>query len=236
MSQTALNLIAISIFLMTLSVLLGPLLNISPAIPAVATFAILGIATFDSFSLQGKGGTILLDWLASFTSEHRDRILHHEAGHFLVASLLGIPISAYTLSAWEAWKQGQPGQGGVTFNDAELVSQLEAGKISAHILDRYCTVWMAGIAAETLVFQNAQGGADDRAKLVGVLANIGFSGANAQQKQRFHTLQAKNLLQENWSSYQALVDAMRQSASIADCLIAINNAQLGVHELPSAGK
>ncbi|MBD2208491.1 ATP-dependent Zn protease [Nostoc linckia FACHB-104] len=236
MSQTALNLIAISIFLMTLSVLLGPLLNFSPAIPAVATFTILGIATFDSFSLQGKGGTILLDWLAGFKSEHRDRILHHEAGHFLVAHLLGIPISAYTLSAWEAWKQGQPGQGGVTFNDAELASQLEAGKISAHILDRYCTVWMAGIAAETLVFQNAQGGADDRTKLVGVLANIGFSAANSQQKQRFHTLQAKTLLQENWSSYKALVDAMSQKASIAECQIAIENAQLGVHELPSAGK
>ncbi|BAY94563.1 MULTISPECIES: hypothetical protein [unclassified Tolypothrix] len=236
MSQTALNLIAISIFLMTLSVLLGPLLHLSPAIPAVATFTILGIATFDSFSLQGKGGTLLLDWLAGFNSEHRDRILHHEAGHFLVAHLLGIPISAYTLSAWEAWKQGQAGQGGVTFNDAELVSQLEAGKISAHILDRYCTVWMAGMAAETLVFQNAQGGADDRTKLVGVLANIGFAAANAQQKQRFHTLQAKTLLEENWSSYKALVDAMAQKASIADCQIAIENAQFGVHELPSAGK
>ncbi|MDZ7961499.1 MAG: ATP-dependent Zn protease [Aulosira sp. DedQUE10] len=234
MSQTALNLIAISIFLMTLSVLLGPLLNFSPTIPALATFTILGIATLDSFSLQGKGGTILLDWIAGFKREHRDRILHHEAGHFLVAHLLDIPVTAYTLSAWEAWKQGQPGQGGVTFNDAELASQLDVGKISAHILDRYCTVWMAGIAAETLVFQNAQGGADDRSKLAGVLKNIGFSGDNSQQKQRFHTLQAKTLLQENWSSYKALVEAMRQNSTVAACQIAIENAPLGVHELPSA--
>ncbi|MBD2195910.1 MULTISPECIES: ATP-dependent Zn protease [Calothrix] len=217
MSQTALNLIAISIFLMTLSALLGPLLNISPTLPAIATFTILGIATFDSFSLQGRGGSLLLDWIAGFSPSHRDRIIHHEAGHFLVAHFLAIPVTGYTLSAWEAWKQGQLGQGGVSFDDSELASELELGKISAQSLDRYCTVWMAGIAAENLVFQNAEGGADDRLKLAEVLTKLGFSGNIIQQKQRFHALQAKTLLQENWSSYQALVTAMQQRASVADC-------------------
>lgn len=217
MSQTALNLTAISIFFMTLSVLLGPLFNLSPTVPALVTFTILGIATFDSFSLQGKGGTILLDWIAGFSREHRDRILHHEAGHFLVAALLDIPVTNYTLSAWEAWKQGQSGQGGVTFNDVELASQLDAGQISAQMLDRYCTVWMAGIAAENLVFNNTEGGADDRNKLAGVLSNLGFSMSARQQKQRFHVLQAKTLLQEHWSSYAALVEAMRNRLSVADC-------------------
>ncbi|MBW4614724.1 MAG: ATP-dependent Zn protease [Desmonostoc vinosum HA7617-LM4] len=221
MSQTTLNLIAISIFLMTMSVLLGPLFNLSPTVPALATFTILGLATLDSFSLQGRGGILFLDWIAGFSKEHRDRIIHHEAGHFLVASLLGIPITGYTLSAWEAWKQGQVGQGGVTFDDDELASQLELGKISAQMLDRYCTVWMAGIAAETLVFNNTEGGADDKNKFIGVLTNIGFSESVCQQKLRFHALQAKNLLQENWSSYQALVNLMRQRASVADCQNAI---------------
>ncbi|MBH8567065.1 ATP-dependent Zn protease [Nostoc sp. CENA67] len=223
MSQTALNLVAISIFVMTLSVLLGPLVNLSPTVPALATFTILGIATLDSFSLQGKGGTIFLDWIASFSPEHRDRIIHHEAGHFLVAHLLGIPVTGYTLSAWEAWKQGQTGQGGVTFDDAELASQLENGKIGAQMLDRYCTLWMAGIAAETLVFENAEGGSDDKSKLAKVLQILGFSESVYQQKQRFHALQAKTLLEENWSSYQALVQAMRERASVTDCQSAIKS-------------
>lgn len=223
MSQTALNLVAISIFVMTLSVLLGPLVNLSPTVPALATFTILGIATLDSFSLQGKGGTIFLDWIASFSPKHRDRIIHHEAGHFLVAHLLGIPVTGYTLSAWEAWKQGQTGQGGVTFDDAELASQLENGKIGAQMLDRYCTLWMAGIAAETLVFENAEGGSDDKSKLAKVLQILGFSESVYQQKQRFHALQAKTLLEENWSSYQALVQAMRERASVTDCQSAIKS-------------
>jgi hypothetical protein len=217
MSKTALNLVAISIFLMTFSILLGPLINLSPTVPAIATFTILGIATFDSFSLQGKGGSIFLDWIASFSPEHRDRIIHHEAGHFLVAHLLGIPVTGYTLSAWEAWKQGQPGQGGVTFNDGELAAQLAQGKIGAQMLERYCTLWMAGIAAETLVFNNAEGGGDDKTKLAEVLKVLGFSESACQQKQRFHALQAKTLLQENWSSYEALVQAMRERASVTDC-------------------
>lgn len=208
-----------------MSSLLGPFIHLSPAVPALATFTILGIATLDSFSLQGKGGTIFLDWIAGFSSEHRDRIVHHEAGHFLIAYLLGIPVTGYTLSAWEAWKQGQPGQGGVSFDDGELASQLEVGKISAQMLDRYCTVWMAGIAAETLVFDNAEGGADDKNKLIGVLTILGFPESVYQQKLRFHTLQAKTLLEENWSRYEALVNAMRQRTSVEGC-----HAELGVRE------
>jgi hypothetical protein len=217
MSQISINLIAIAIFFITISSLLGPLFNLSPTIPAITTFALLGIATFDSFSLQGKGSTLLLDWIASFSPAHRERIVHHEAGHFLVAHLLGIPVTGYTLSAWEALKQKQLGQGGVSFNDEELASQLEKGKISAQMLDRYCTIWMAGIAAETLVFHNAEGGADDKSKLSQVLTNLGFSESVCQQKQRFCALQAKTLLQENWAAYQALVNAMGKRASVSEC-------------------
>jgi hypothetical protein len=217
MSQTAINLIAISVFLMTLSTLLGPLVHLSPTIPAVATVALLGIATLDNFSLQGRGGTIVLDWLARFSPAYRERIVHHEAGHFLVAHLLGISITGYTLSAWEAWRKGQPGQGGVTLEDEELAAQLQGGKITAQMLDRYCTMWMAGIAAETLVFNSAEGGGDDKTKLNEVLQAVGFSETVCQQKQRFHFLQAKNLIQGHWDSYQALVTAMKTGATVAEC-------------------
>ena len=217
MNQTAINLIAISVFLMTFSSLLGPLIHLSPTIPALATVTFLGIATLDNFSFQGKGGTIVLDLVARFSPEYKERILHHEAGHFLVAHLLGITVNDYTLSAWEAWKQGQPGQGGITLEDGELTAQIEKGKITAQMLDRYCTIWMAGIAAETLVFKSSEGGNDDKSKLTEVLRVSGFSEAGYQQKQRFHLLQAKTLIQENWETYQALVVAMRERVSVEEC-------------------
>ncbi len=222
MSQTAINLVAIFVFLMTFSSLLGPLIHLSPTIPALATVTFLGIATLDNFSFQGKGGTIVLDFVARFSPEYKERILHHEAGHFLVAHLLEIPVTGYTLSAWEAWKKGQPGQGGITLEDGELTAQIEKGQITAQMLDRYCTIWMAGIAAETLVFNSSEGGNDDKSKLIEILRVIGFSEAGYQQKQRFHLLQSKTLIQENWESYQALVAAMRERVSVEECKKAIS--------------
>lgn len=223
MGKTTLNLIAVSVFLMTLFSLLGPLLNISPAVPAIATFTILGIATIDSFVWEGKGGNIFTDSLASFSPKHRKRIIYHEAGHFLVAYLLKIPIQNYHLSAWEAWKNNQSGQGGVSFDDGELRSELEQGKITPVMLERYCTVWMAGIAAENLVYQKVEGGADDKSQLKKILYTLGFSGFHSQQKQRFCALQAKTLLEKNWSAYEALVKAMGEKSSVNDCIKVIEN-------------
>ncbi len=228
MSQTTLNLVAVSIFLVTFSTLAGPLFNLSPTIPAIATFTLLGLATLDSFSLQGKGGAVISDLFAWTSPQNRDRILHHEAGHFLVAHFLDIPVTGYTLSAWEALKQKQPGLGGVTFTDDELATQLQQGALKAQLLDRYCTIWMAGIAAEHLVYNDAQGGADDINKLKKVLAPLGFSAAAQDQKQRFSALQAKTILEEHWTAYEALVKAMQQRVSVDECrmLIAGNSPPL----------
>ncbi len=221
MSQTTLNLVAVSIFLVTFSTLAGPLFNLSPTIPAIATFTLLGLATLDSFGLQGKGGAVISDLFAWTSPQNRDRILHHEAGHFLVAHFLDIPVTGYTLSAWEALKQKQPGLGGVTFADDELASQLQQGALKAQLLDRYCTIWMAGIAAEHLVYKDAQGGADDLSKLKKVLAPLGFSTAAQDQKQRFSALQAKTILEEHWTAYEALVKAMQQRLSVDECRMII---------------
>ena len=231
MNKTTLNLVAISIFLMTITVLLGPLINLSPAVPAVATFMILGIATFDSWSFEGRGGTLFLDLIGGFSKEYRERILHHEAGHFLVAYALDVPVTGYTLSAWEAFKQKQKGFAGVTFDDVELFSQFEKGAITNQTLERYYAIWMAGIAAENLVYDNASGGVDDNSKLMGVLKSLGCSESLCNQKQRFSVLQAKTLLENNWSAYEALVDSMRERATVKECQAILIEQGMGNKEL-----
>jgi hypothetical protein len=210
MSQTALNLIAIAVFAMTLSSLLGPVFNINPAIPAITTFGILSLATLDAFRWQSQGANLLLSLFA--TDKERDRILHHEAGHFFAAYLLNIPITDYTLSAWEAIRQGKSGQGGVTFAPIEITPQLLPVTI-----ERYCTVWMAGIAAEILVYGTAEGGNDDRQQLRNSLAQLGKTASSALQQENWSLLQAKNLIQQNWAAYEALVAAMQQRASVEEC-------------------
>jgi hypothetical protein len=217
MEQTALNLIAICVFGMTMSALLTPMLNISPAIPAVTTLGILSLATLDSFSFQGKGATLLLDWLAGTRSQHRDRILRHEAGHFLVAYFTGIPITGYTLSAWEAFKQGQAGLGGVTFNTEVLSPNVLDVRQLQLTSDQFCKVWMAGIAAETLIYGNAEGGTEDRQKLREFLSSVGRPASEFLLKERWAIRQAQTLIEDNWASYEALVTAMEQRASVDEC-------------------
>lgn len=215
MQQTALNLIAIGIFAMTLSSLLGPIFNISPVIPAVTTLGIMGLATIDTLTWENKGVTLLLDSLSS--PQHRQRIVRHEAGHFLAAYFLGFPIAGYTLTAWEAFKQGQPGLGGVIFDTTTLSEKALDIREMRLLLDRFCTVWMAGIAAETLVYGDAKGGGEDRQKIKEALMSAGLSESVYQQKERWALLQAKSLIEKYRDSYEALVKAMEERASVEEC-------------------
>ena len=219
MPQTALNLIAIGIFLMTMTCLLGPIFHISPIVPAALTFGILGLATADTLSWNSRGVSLLLDLFAS--KEQRQRIINHEAGHFLTAYFLGIPITGYTLTAWEVLKQGQLGRGGVSFDTELLTAKPFELKKMRLTLERFCTVWMAGIAAEKLVYGNSQGGAEDRQQLKQALVMAGLPEIGYSQKERWAQLQATNLLIRHQQSYEALVEAMKERASVEECYAVI---------------
>ncbi|MGL5874586.1 MAG: ATP-dependent Zn protease [Xenococcaceae cyanobacterium] len=214
MQQTALNLIAIGVFIMTLTCLLGPILNISPTIPAVATLGIMGLATIDTLSLQNRGATLLLDVFSS--KQHRERVIHHEAGHFLAAYFLSIPIAGYTLTAWEAFKQKQAGFGGVIF-DTDVFSRQIDPKEMPLIVERLATVWMAGIAAETLIYGNVEGAQDDLQTLRTILNSSGIPKQQFSQKENWAKLQASNLIKKYNKSYDALVEAMTARATLEEC-------------------
>lgn len=215
MQETGLNILAIAIFLMTLSVLLGPLLNISPVIPAGLTFILLGLVTIDTLSWQNKGVNLLLDIFAS--KEQKERIIYHEAGHFLTAYLLEIPISGYTLTAWETLKNKNSGSGGVIF-DIDILQSKKTDLTEFNLfLSKIGTVLMAGIAAEKIIYNNSQGGQEDQQKFNEIYANFGTTSSNLQMKQRQAILQANYLIEDNKDKYLALVSAMKMRKSVQEC-------------------
>ena len=224
MSSTTLNLLAVSVFAFTLLSLVGPLLNISPGAVAIALTGCAGVVALDRFSWQGRGSNLLIDLLSGESSEYRQRILHHEAGHFLVAHLLEIPVESYTLSAWQGIKAGLPGMGGVVV-DTSKVELSESSKTSAPALsrqqiNRYCIVWMAGIAAESQTFGAAKGGDDDKMQLRRLWQQAtpsGQSEAETETQLRWSLLQANTLIERQKDAYQALVKAMANQASVEDC-------------------
>jgi hypothetical protein len=225
MSQTTLNLVAIAIFTLTVSTLLSPFLDISPFFPATATFGLMGLATVDRFAWSGQGGNLLVDWFAQRSEQHRSRVLHHEAGHFLVAYLLGISVTGYALTAWEAQRQGNlAAGGGVRFDDQRIQAQLEEGVIGSDIVERYCQVWMAGGAAEQLAFGDVEGGVDDVIKLRGLLNELKYSPQMLEQKERWAAFQAKQMIERNAAAYGALMTAMGDRQPVETCIEAIVEA------------
>ncbi len=215
--QISFNLVAICVFGMTISSLVAPLLNISSTVPTLGIFAIVVGATVDNFWFGSTAATLIVDAIASTDPAYRQRIIHHEAGHFLVAYLLNIPIASYTLSAWESISQGISSQGGVIFAppQTDIATQVQ----------QYCTVCMAGIAAEKLVYVGAasqhenrsQGGSEDRQKLRKILSLTSKPPQALIQQENLAALQAKTLIQSHWEAYQALVVSMTARASVADC-------------------
>lgn len=258
MNPTTLNLLAVSVFAFTLLSLVGPLLNISPGAVATVMTAVAGVFALDRFVAKGVGGNLLIDLCSRQSSEYRQRIIHHEAGHFLVAHLLDIPVQSYTLSAWEAIRAGFPGLGGVIVDTAvtepdavaskgaldttassnaassnaassdAASSDVVAGNAapnapagpSARLLNQYCVVWMAGIAAESRQFGSVQGGEDDKFRLKQLWQQIPVderANANVETQTRWALLQAKTLIETQQAAYQALVAAMTDRKPVETC-------------------
>ena len=217
MNQITLNLIAIGIFSVVLMILVGPLFQLSPFIPATLGISVLGLAAIDTFGLQGLIGDLLVDGIAQRDPEYRRRILQHEAGHFLVAHLLDIPVTDYTLSAWDAFRKGQSGRGGVQFDLGDMLKQAETGQISSQQIDTYCTIWMAGIAAEQIIYSQAEGGGSDRAQIRLLWSRLNTPNTNCDIKIRWSILQAKTLLERHQEGYDTLVEKMGKGPPPEEC-------------------
>lgn len=221
MSKPALNLLAITIFVMTVGSILSPVLKLSPFLPAGLAFGGLLLATVDRFVWDNQGVVLLVDGFAQASEAHRQRILHHEAGHFLVAYLLGIPVTGYALTAWEARQQGHQAQGGVRFDDQRIQAQIEEGQVSALLIDRYCQVWMAGSAAEKRKFGDIEGGVEDVIKVRSLLRHLQLPAPQLEQKERAAAYQAGHILARNDQAYQALMAAMAERQPVEDCISAL---------------
>ena len=152
--------------------------------------------------------------------------------------LLGNPVQSTVLSAWEARfpKDGGSTAGaavnnaaGTAFFDLELNKAGRTGQLGRSVVDRYCIIVMAGIAAEALCYGEAEGGRDDEAALVEFLANtVGGpwgKGEGLQEMARWSALNALDLLKEHREMYESLVAELEKGRGerIGDVMVAIDS-------------
>ncbi|XAR56917.1 hypothetical protein NMG60_11037568 [Bertholletia excelsa] len=184
--------------------------------------AILGLAMMDSILL---GGTCLAQ-ISSYWPPYRRRILVHEAGHLLTAYLMGCPIRGVILDPIVALQMGIQGQAGTQFWDENLQNELAEGQLSGMAFDRYCMVLFGGIAAEALVYGEAEGGENDENlfRSICVLLEPPLSVAQMSNQARWSVLQSYNLLKWHKRAHQAAVKALESGGSLSVIIRRIEEA------------
>ncbi|PPS09561.1 hypothetical protein GOBAR_AA11085 [Gossypium barbadense] len=92
---------------------------------------LLGLAFTDSLFL---GGTCLAQ-ISSYWPPYRRRVLVHEAGHLLVAYLMGCPVRGVILDPIVAMQTGIQGQAGTQFWDENMNNEMAEGQLSGSTFD-----------------------------------------------------------------------------------------------------
>ncbi|CEM11091.1 unnamed protein product [Vitrella brassicaformis CCMP3155] len=157
---------------------------------------------------------------------YQERIVKHEAGHFLIGYLLGAPIQRCIVTVPQLFKEKAlvAGQGGTIFFVPEIKEKVMRGQLRRETIDRLSIITMAGIAAEALQFGNAEGGRSDEAALRLFLGRDIFppwSLPRVTLQARWAVTQAVLLLKEYSQAYDNLVEALRQGKPVGDCVDAI---------------
>ncbi|MCA6571801.1 MAG: hypothetical protein IM537_09565 [Pseudanabaena sp. M57BS1SP1A06MG] len=224
MNITTTDLLAIAIFTITMMSLVGTMVGLSPIVPTAIAIALLGAWGIDIGFWQGKFGAYTQAWLRARDPNYRKRVSYHEAGHFLAAHVLGFRVINYAIAGIVGQSLGEI-LASESFNGIEGGVEIEVdnSKNSFNLLDRYCTVYMAGIASEQMMCAGEiEGGLDDIKRLRQAIANL----PNPIVQERWALLNAKNLLSEHRSALIALAEQMQNGASIEACYKTIEQALL----------
>ncbi|KAL1815029.1 hypothetical protein ACET3Z_017603 [Daucus carota] len=174
---------------------------------------VLGLAMADSILLGGS----CLAQISSYWPPYRRRILVHEAGHLLIAYLMGCPVRGVILDPIVAMQMGIQGQAGTQFWDENMQNELAQGRLSGTAFDRYCMVLFAGIAAEALVYGEADGGENDENlfRSISLLLDPPLSVSQMSNQARWSVLQSYNLLKWHKHAHRAAVKVLEDGGSLS---------------------
>ncbi|XP_071916037.1 uncharacterized protein [Coffea arabica] len=144
----------------------------------------------------------------------------------LEAYLMGCPIRGVILDPIVAMQSGIQGQAGTQFWDERLQNELAEGRLSGSSFDRYCMVLFAGIAAEALVYGEAEGGENDENlfRSICVLLDPPLSVAQMSNQARWSVLQSYNLLRWHKHAHRAAIRALETGCSLSTVIKIIEEA------------
>ncbi|XP_048550032.1 uncharacterized protein LOC125529653 [Triticum urartu] len=115
---------------------------------------------------------------------------------------------------------------GTQFWDAKMEKELGEGHLSSTAFDRYCMILFAGIAAEALVYGEAEGGENDENlfRSLCVLLDPPLSVAQMANRARWSVMQSYNLLKWHKKAHRAAVKALESGHGLSIVIRRIEEA------------
>lgn len=171
--------------------------------------AVLAIGSLNPSILQ-----YFIDQFSQVFPDYRQRVLRHEAAHFLTAHLLGVPVVNYSLSL---------GKEHTDLAEAALQRRLIQQKLAEDEVNKLGVIAMAGATSEAMNYEEVIGQTADMMDLQRIM-NRSESPLNSSAQQnltRWSSYQAAAMLKKYSKEYQALQEAMNRGASIAECIRAV---------------
>lgn len=150
--------------------------------------------------------------------DYRERTLKHEAAHFLIAYLLGVPVTGYSLDL---------GKEHTDFAEAKLQRRMAGGSgLETSQVNVLAVICMAGVAAEGLNYDKVIGQNGDLRLLQRILrrSEVKMNDTTQMDVTRWAVFQAAEMLKENDAAYVRLMEAMKNRASVPKCIEAIESA------------
>ena len=183
----------------------GPALGLSPAWIVVAVGGGLVALSVDAATWQGMGGHVLAEALPGGEARLR-RIAVHEAGHLLIAEQEQLPVQRVLVGTLACLQAGLRSSGATEFTVPDSV------RMPLEDLRRWSRVLQAGIAAETVIYGQARGGADDRALLGRLWGLSGHDVSTAQREQRRARREIEQQLRRDRQILESQVDTLLNAA------------------------
>lgn len=176
------------------------------------SLVVLAIGSVSPGLLQAAIGA-----LSSSFPDYQERVASHEAAHFLVAYLIGVPILGYSLDI---------GKEHVNLIDERLEKMIYSGQLDSKELDRLAVVSMAGLAAEGLKYDEVVGQSADLFSLQRFInrSKPQLSKDQQQNLTRWAVLFAASLIKNNKAAHEALESAMSKNSTVLECIKAIETA------------
>jgi len=183
----------------------GPALGLSPAWIVVVVGGGLVALSVDAATWQGMGGHVLAEALPGGEARLR-RIAVHEAGHLLIAEQEQLPVQRVLVGTLACLQVGLRSSGATEFTVPDSV------RMPLEDLRRWSRVLQAGIAAETVIYGQARGGADDRALLGRLWGLSGHDVSTAQREQRRARREIEQQLRRDRQILESQVDTLLNAA------------------------